>query len=485
MDVGTVSRFVLRHKAWVAGFWLAMVVVAVALMPTVFDRLSEDFSVPDTESNQAITELTGIYGNNGTSNPLVPVVTLPEGTTVESGGVRDELLAIESRVLEARPEARVVSYASTGDPAFVSEDGRTTFALVYLPVFGEGPAGLNALTETLDGATAGGADVLLSGRPLLSQETEEGGAGVLIETLIGGVGALVVLLYIFGSALALMPLIIAAVSILTSFLVIGGLTTVTDINFLVALIGLGVAIDYALLVVNRWRDERLDGHANETAVQRAMETAGHAVVFSGTTVGIGLVALIAVPIPFFRGIGIGGMVIPLASVAVTITLLPVILATIGPAMDRIRLRRPRRDDHQGWARWGAFVVRHRGASAIVGFALLALLVLPATQITIGEPRPDSLNGAGDAQAGLDAVEASGIGAGVMSPLTILVEGGPDEVDAAVSAVEGVRGAASPDSPAWRANANSLLVVVPQGDGGGESGRDLASRVRDAVSELPG
>ncbi|MDQ3443098.1 MAG: MMPL family transporter, partial [Chloroflexota bacterium] len=79
MDVGTVSRFVLRHKAWVAGFWLAMVVVAVALMPTVFDRLSEDFSVPDTESNQAITELTGIYGNNGTSNPLVPVVTLTEG----------------------------------------------------------------------------------------------------------------------------------------------------------------------------------------------------------------------------------------------------------------------------------------------------------------------------------------------------------------------------------------------------------------------
>ncbi|MEJ7901159.1 MAG: MMPL family transporter [Thermomicrobiales bacterium] len=487
MNVGSISRFVLKHKPWVIGFWLTLVALAVVLTPTVFDRLSEDFSVPDTESYQAITDLTAIYGNNGTSNPIVPVVTLPEGMTVASPGIRGELLEIESRVLEARPEARVVSYASTGDPAFVSDDGRTTFALVYLPVSGDGPAGLDVVTETLDGATVGGTDVLLSGRPLLSQETEEGGAGVLIETLIGGVGALVVLLYIFGSALALMPLFIAAVSILTSFLVIGGLTTITDINylvqFLVALIGLGVAIDYALLVVNRWRDERLDGHANETAVQRAMETAGHAVVFSGTTVGIGLVALIAVPIPFFRGIGIGGMVIPLASVAVTITLLPVILATIGPAMDRLGFRRVRRDDHRGWARWSAFVVRHRGASAVVGFALLALLVIPASQITIGEPRPDSLNGAGGAQAGLDALEASGIDAGVMSPLTILIQGGPDEVDAAVSAVDGVRGAASADNDAWRAEGTSLLAVVPQGDGGGESGRDLAGR--GVTIDLPG
>ena len=489
MSIASLSRFVLRHKLLVVVSWLAIVVAAVALMPTITDRLDEDFSVPDTESNAAIEEITANYANPGTSRPVVPVVTLPAGTTVESPGVREELLALESRIVDAYPTARVASWASTGDAGFVSDDGRTTFALVFLPAYGETTAGLDAVTGALEGATVGGAEVLVTGRSVLDTETEEGGSGVLIETLVGGLGALVVLLFLFGSALAVLPLVIAAVSILTSFLIIGGITTVTDVNFLVqylvALIGLGVAIDYALLVVTCWRDERLDGNPNELAVQRAMETAGHAVVFSGTTVGIGLLALVAVPVPFFRGIGIGGMVIPLASVLVTITLLPVILATIGPFADRIRLRKARRDDHRGWAAWGSFVVKHRWASAIAGTALLLLLVIPATQLTIGEPRPDSLNGAGNAQAGLEALENSGIDAGVMSPLMILAHGEPDPVIAAMAEVDSVRGAASPVGDAWLANGTSLVVVLPQGDGGGESGRELASRVRDVTGAMDG
>lgn len=463
MNVGQICRFVLGHKTLVAIAWLAVAVASIALMPAVIDRLSTDFDMPGTESTEANVAILETYGNGAYAQPLVPVVTLPEGTTVASPGVRAELDAVFARVTEARPEARTVSWASTGDAAFVSNDGRTTFGLVYLRAEGEGVAGVEDVRAALAGATVAGQPVYLSGAPALSTQVEEGGTGVLIETLIGGVGALAVLLYIFGSALALLPLVVAAVSILTSFLVIGAITTVTDISlivqFLVALIGLGIAIDYALLVVTRWREERADGHPNEVAVQRAMETAGHAVIFSGTTVGIGLLALVALPMPFFRGIGVGGMVIPLVSVLATTTLLPVILATIGPRADWPR-RRAGTGDHRGWAAWGTFVVRHRWASAAAGLLLLAFLLVPALQIRIGEPRPDALNGTGDAQAGLVALERGGIGAGVMRPLEVIVESDPDAVAAAIGEVDGVRGAVAPESDQWRRDGSALVTILP-------------------------
>ncbi|MBA2468913.1 MAG: MMPL family transporter [Chloroflexia bacterium] len=493
MNIGSISRFVLRHKAWVASFWLAVTVASVALMPWVFDNLSESFDMPGSESADMAMETSAIYGNDGAFAPLVMVVTLPEGQSVDSARVRDEWLALESTVVAAEPSARLVSWATTGDPAFVSDDGRTVFGLVYFATDGFAPRGLAEARESVEDATIAGAPVLLTGRPVLESEFSgeaegEGGGGALVETLIGGVGALVVLLYIFGSALALTPLIIAAVSILTSFLIIGGLTTVMDINsivqFLVALVGLGVAIDYALLVVRRWREERLAGNPNELAVQRAMETAGHAVVFSGTTVGIGLVALIAVPVPFFRGMGVGGMVIPLASVLVTITLLPVILATIGPAMDRVGLKK-KAENHRGWERWAAFVVRHRGASAVVGLVLLALLIIPATQIAIGTPRPDSLNSSGEPRIGLETLESSGIDAGVVDPLTILVHGDPAPVVEAVAGLDGVRGAVAPDNEQWRQDGTGLVAVIPQSNGESADGRDVTRDVRAAVDGLAG
>src|SRR5699024_9949676 len=200
----------------------------------------------------------------------------------------------------------------------------------------------------------------------------------------------------FGSALAILPLVIAAVSILTSFLVIGGVASLIDINavvqYMVALIGLGIAIDYSLLVVTRWREERESGFDNALAVQRAMETAGHAVVFSGTTVGVGLLALIVLPIDMLRGIGIGGLVIPVVSVIATITLLPIILATIGPKVDWPQNRRRHLHHGHGWERWATGVVKHRWAAAIIALLILGTLLVPAFQIEIGQPRPDALDG---------------------------------------------------------------------------------------------
>jgi hypothetical protein len=164
----------------------------------------------------------------------------------------------------------------------------------------------------------------VTGYNLLAQGTDDPeGPSLLAETLLGGLGALAVLLFLFASFLAFVPLLIAAVSILTTFTIVLLGTYVTDISFvvqfLIALVGLGVAVDYSLLVVNRWREERAHGHDNHDAVVIAMQYAGHAVVASAGTVAISLCALLAIPVPLLRSMGVGGMLIPLVSTAVILT----------------------------------------------------------------------------------------------------------------------------------------------------------------------
>src|SRR6476646_8203647 len=199
----------------------------------------------------------------------------------------------------------------------------------------------------------------------LATGDDSGGNGVLTETLLGALGALAVLLFVFASLLAFLPLVVAAVSILTTFLLLLPLTYLTDVSFivifLISLVGLGVAIDYSLLFVTRWREERDHGKDNHEAVVAAMETAGHAVLFSGLTVAIGLLALVVLPVPFMRSIGYGGALIPVASVAVTLSLTPAILGGIGPRVDWPKIRHES-SASPGWTRWARLVVHHRVAA---------------------------------------------------------------------------------------------------------------------------
>src|SRR5919198_519047 len=337
------SRFLLRYRLAVGLFWLAVLVVGMASAGSVSGRLSTDFALPGAKSYEADQAILRLYGNGAQARPLVPVVTLPAGTTVDSPGVGAALERAFTAVARD-PRMRVVSWASTGDRAFVSADGRTTFGLVFPPPTGpNGPSLGPAVSGAMRGALPPGATLRVTGFDELAAGDGGDGTGVLTETLLGGLGALAVLAFVFGSLLALVPLLIAAVSILATFLVILGLTTFTDVNFivqfLVALIGLGVAIDYSLLLVTRWREEIAHGHSPVDAVHLAMASAGRAVVFSGVTVAVGLLALVLLPVPFLRSVGVGGMLIPLVSVLVNLTLLPVLLAGAGRRLDWPRLRR--------------------------------------------------------------------------------------------------------------------------------------------------
>jgi putative drug exporter of the RND superfamily len=131
--VNALTSWVLDHKKTVIGLWLAIAVAAFAAVGPANDSLSKQFEVPGEEGYETNRQLAAVYGNGGDVAPLVPVIRLPQGTTVDSPGITDELGAAVSKVEAALPDARTASYASTRDRAFVSEDGRTTFALVYIP----------------------------------------------------------------------------------------------------------------------------------------------------------------------------------------------------------------------------------------------------------------------------------------------------------------------------------------------------------------
>jgi RND superfamily putative drug exporter len=489
MSTGAIARFVLKHKLLVVVAWVIVAAISFGLVSTVTSGLSHQFTLPGKEGAEISGQIQGRYGVGGFNDPVIAVVTLPEGTTVDSPGIKAQLTTAFDRITKSSPQTRVASYASTGDRAFVSRDGRTTFALAYLPSDETGLIDLPAIKEAMTGVTVAGAPVLLTGRPVLATESSSGGAGVLVELLIGGGGALLVLAYIFGSFLALLPILMAIVAIPTTFLLIGGVNQLTDVNFivqfLIALIGLGVAIDYALLVVTRWREERAAGRPNEAAVQRAMETAGHAVVFSGTTVSIGLLALVVLPVPFMRSVGYAGMLIPLVSVVVTLTLLPVILATIGPKLDWPR-GRSGHQSHPGWHAWATVVVRHRIAATVVALVVLGALLVPAFGITVGDPRPDALNGSGAAQQGLVALQDAGIPGGAMSPFQVLVQGGDAHaVATALDSVNGLRGAVAPAGAGWSQGGSSLVIALPDTDGSSQAARTVLDRVRDVAHAQPG
>jgi RND superfamily putative drug exporter len=247
------------------------------------------------------------------------------------------------------------------------------------------------------------------------------------------------------------------------------------------LIGLGVAIDYSLLVVSRWREERAHGAGGEAAVERAMETAGRAVVFSGITVAIGLLALIALPLPFLRSMGYGGMLIPLVSVLVAVTLLPVVLAKAGPRLDWPH-RRSDDTASRAWTRWAEAVSRHRWLAAGAGIVVIAALAFSTTDLQLGGGDADTVARSGEAKRALAALEEAGIGEGALLPHEILVADrtDPARVAAVLSSVEGVHGAVAPAAPDWRRGGTALVEAIPTPDSGDGAGRRTLDAVRRAA-----
>jgi RND superfamily putative drug exporter len=487
--VGRLADFVLHHRRWVLMFWGVVLVAGIALSSKTTSRLTVDFSLPGQPGTETAHQIKGLLGNGGDTNPYLVSVTLPPGQqlTDNADAAGKVFAAVEQQV----PNVRVLDEANTGDKAFRTEDGRTAYAILFYR-FNPSPTATlqtDAIRATATAAAPAGSTVGVTGEDALAVGDSTGGPGVVAETLLGALGALIVLAFVFASFLALLPLAVAAVSILATFLMLLPITYLTDVSFivefLIALIGLGVAIDYSLLLVTRWREERDHGRENHDAVRVAMQTAGHAVLFSGVTVAIGLLALILLPVPFMRSMGYGGALIPLASVATTLTLTPAILGGIGPRVDWPKLRRENRAS-RFWSRWAALVVRRRWVAA--GAALVALFALIAVflGIKIGLASSSSLAKSGPAYEALQTLERGGVSTGSLTPMEVLVRSDQAEQTAErIAGVPGVDHVFISDAPSSNRAGQTVVVAVPESETVNSQSIGVVKRVKSAVDGMPG
>ena len=489
----TLTRIVLGRRWWVLSFWLFAVVAALLAARPTSDALSSTISISGREGFDTNKRILETYGNGGNTPPIVMVVRLPRGTTVDSPEIKAAIGQVDARVNAQAAGARVASYASTGDRGFVSADGRTTFTLVFSPP-GAGahqpPASTEAVRQVAAATAVAGARYRVTGLELQEEAPERQGLSAATEGVIAMAAALLLLLVAFRSALALLPVLMAGVSIAVSLALLWFATLVTDvwdvISVLMMLIGIGIAIDYAFLLVTRWREELDAGRSNEDAVLQAVATAGRTVVVSGLTVAVGLLALVLLPVSFLRSLGYGGMLIPLVAIAVQLTLLPVLLATVGPWLDRPRLpRRYRRaEPGAGWARWGSIVVRRPLLWTVAALGVLAFLIVPAASLNVRTPRAEALAAEGSVREGLTLLERAGIGAGPLAPIEVEAPvAGAGAAAARMRTIPGVRTAVAPSGTDWQRDGTALLTIIPTSDTNSPAGERALTAVRDTADGL--
>jgi RND superfamily putative drug exporter len=502
----SLTRFVLRHKALVALFWLAVTVAGVLTVGGTTHRMTNDFSMPG-QAFKVDNQIIRTYGNGGSQSPFVPVLTVPAGQRISDRAVAAQTGRIFAAAAAALPHARVADYATTHNRAFITRDGRSTFALVYTPpVTGFGGPNLGpVLQHALDHAAPAGWKVGVTGTQLLANgkaAASNKGTGIVAEAMIGALGALAILAFVYASFLALLPLLIGGISVMATFLLVGGLTEITGVSqiveFLIALIGLGVAIDYSLLVVSRWREERAAGRDNTTSVVEAMNHAGRAVIFSGLTVAIGLLSMIVLPVPMLRSVGYGGVLVPLMSVLVAVTLLPVILATVGPRLDWPRLR-TERSASRLFSAWARGVYKHRWVAAAAGLAVIVALMLPALSLHLGQPGSTSEATSGPAHNALMTLTRGGIPSGVITPAEVLTSADPgrgpatgaasiasvaDSVAAKAARVPGIYAAVAPSTPDYRQAGTAIVTVIPRTESSVPDGQQTISQLEQALVGQP-
>ena len=485
------ARLVIRIRWLVVAAWILLTFVGMFSAAKLSDRWFESFSIPGYSAYEANQRTLQAFGS-GEQVPLVVVLTAKDKDITTVAGV-DEAIGAAAGVVRG---GRVGSWFETRSDMYLSPDRHTMVATIYPPgnaTFSSFPPIAEA-RAALQHATPGGVTSHLTGRDaIFESQGGESGPGVLTETLIGAIGALIVLLFVFGTLPAIaVPLAMAAASILTTFACVLALTYVTDVSiivqFLVALVGLGVSIDYALLMIFRFREELAGGRSPDDALVETMTHAGRSVIVSGSTVAIGLLSMVILPLPFIRSIGIGGMLIPLIAVTAAITLLPALLSLLGTRINRLRVMpkrfvEPPSADTGFWARWARTVTRRPLPIFIAGVVIVALVVYPAFHMNPSDAELRKEPGSGDAEAGRAAITASGIPDGVYLPYVVVAEGDVASermvrLTSAVGDANGIYGAAAP--PSWRQQKIALVEAFGADDGSSRAAKKTIAHLRDNV-----
>ena len=486
------GHLVVRRRWIVIGAWIVLTFAGVFAAGQLSKRWFQSFSIPGFPAYVANQQTLKTFGT-GEQPPMIAVFTAPGKDVTTVPGIEQ---AIGAGAAQVHKPVRVGSWFASHNDMYVSKDRHTMVATIYPPgnaTFDTKPP-VKQVRAALQKTTPAGVTVHLTGRdPVFASQGEAGGPSVLTEALIGGAGALIILLFVFGTLPAVaMPLLVAASSILTTFLCVYGLTYLTDVSivvqFLVALVGLGVAIDYALLVVFRFREELAHGLSTEDALVETMTHAGRSVIVSGSTVAIGLISMLLIPLPFIRSIGLGGMLIPLISVLASLTFLPAMLSLLGPRINRVRVMplkfvQPHSPDEGFWGRWSRIVQRRALLVFAAGAIVVAVVLSPVFHINPSDAELNKQPAKGDAAAGRAAVTAAGLPNGLYLPYVVLVEHGASDAFLArvvdrVAHAPGIAGASAP--PSWRKGDSALVEAFGADDGNSRTARGTISGLKNNV-----
>ena len=430
------TRFVLRRRWLVLVGWAVVFAVAGIASSRLSDLLTNRFTLPGTDSQKAEQILQDHFGQRSTGSFTFVVKT--DGANAEA--IVPQVRAAAGRAVAKLPTGRLVSVqplSSDVVAALIVSDLEPADAKGSTAAMRRAAGTIEGTTTYLTGQAATEHDL----DPVFAEDLKKG------EVFIAVPIALVILIFTFGTLAFLAPFVFALVTIPTTlgiiWIVANHMELTTYLTNLVSLIGLGIAIDYSLLMVYRFREELRRGKSTDDAIVTTMNTAGRAVVFSGTAVAIGLALLLFMPLPFMRGFGVGGLIIPTVSVIAALTLLPAVLSLLGRRLERVRLLpqwiMDRRADHEHgfWARLARWIMRRPWPVALGATAFLLLLAAPVFSLELGPGSNEGIPKRLEAVQGLDVLAAA-VGAGATAPTAIVVDTGRAEgaTDPALTAAVG-------------------------------------------------
>jgi len=476
------GRLSFRRRALVVAVWAA-VLVALGLGAFTFSgQLSNSVTIPGTESQRAIDQLTSKFpqANVGGATARV-VIEAPEGRTVADPAGK---AAVEAVVAQLKTVPKVAAVVDPFQAQALSPDGKVALAQVSYTVkgFELTDSDRQALLDTANAGRQAGFTVEFGGDAVQAVPATGATEG------LGVAVAAVVLVITFGSLLAAgIPLLTALIGVgigmagilLTS----GAMELNSNTPVLALMIGLAVGIDYALFIVSRFRHELSLGREPEEAVGRAAGTAGSAVVFAGLTVIIALAGLTVVGIPFLAQMGVAAAITVAVAVVIALTLLPAILGFAGHrvAGGRIRLRRNPAAQTHG-ERWARFVGRHRVPVLVAAVAGLAVLAVPALDMQLGLPN-DSTAAPESTQHKAYEIVSRSFGPGANGPLLVVVDTSASTDRQAAVGQAAANIAKLPDVAVVtppRVNQTgdtALLSVIPKSGPSSTQTEDLVSAIR--------
>ena len=427
------AKAVVRWRWIVIACWAVAAVIAFIQAPKTPDRLalqggSDERSEARTADRMLSSRFARPFGE-------FFVVAVEGPTSFADGAARAVLDTLTKAAARLSYVQNVVSYLTRNDTLFVSGDGRASFFLVSLSIRGDSVG--RRVTEfraTMNQALSQVPNrpsyrMYVTGRAALDFDVRTVSAedGKRFELRLLPI-TLIILVLAFGALVAaLLPLAIGVLAIAISLSVVGVLATTMPMSVFVlnltTMIGLGVGIDYSLLMVTRFREELARGYRRREAAERTLMTAGIAVVNSGLTVIVGFGALLLTPMVETRSVGIGGLIVVGVAVLLCVTLLPAVLAALGRSIDKPRwLARRLTWYHapQVWEKWARSLARHPVRALVVGGSIIGILTLPVFWIRIGLPARNWWPSQTEAGAGVEALSRMGV-SGYITPLRIIVE----------------------------------------------------------------